>query len=404
MLELLDILVVGFSICIIIVTKLLDRHPAPILGIYQRPNGLYWVKAWFMYTVLSLRKLLKKEETDFTHLEKPQKLSHHEKAIDAVYLNGANHLGDHLVVGTARRKHLLVDGFLYLKICSSGLGVLETPKLPGTALYKTEESNEYDAEGVKITPLEPMRKWRLTYRGKMKENRDRSKIHDVAIDAVWTSDLPWFDYDTDMDPLCMAKSMAYEKWNRTYFDVLKANHQSHYEQFGVLKASVVIDGVNFDTLLDTVRDHSFSVHREWRQFKRYGLHFFSAENGDRFSLGKVCLPVTFSRLTIGYVYSAEDDKIHAVQDCDLELFQHGELGTPPKDYAFSFTAGGKTYTVKVNVVDSPHFYISKDWEAKVFERLCRFEVNGVQGWGAAEWQYRNIQGKNVSDYSNLEME
>lgn len=28
-----------------------------------------------------------------------------------------------------------------------------------------------------------------------------------------------------------------------------------------------------------------------------------------------------------------------------------------------------------------------------------FEVNGVKGWGGAEWLYRNIQGKDVPDYS-----
>jgi hypothetical protein len=54
--------------------------------------------------------------------------------------------------------------------------------------------------------------------------------------------------------------------------------------------------------------------------------------------------------------------------------------------------------MQVNVVHSPHFYLSKDWESKVVERLCTFEINGVKGWGAAEWQYRNIDGKNVPDF------
>ncbi|XP_018577776.2 uncharacterized protein LOC108916064 [Anoplophora glabripennis] len=400
MLELTDIFVVSASVLIILVIRILDKNPAPILGIYQRPNGLYWVKVCFMYSVLSLRKLLKKDDkSKYLDIEKPQKLSHHEKAIDAIYLNGANKQGDYLVVGTARRKNLLVDGFLYLKINDSNLGVLESPKLPGTALYKTDYSEEYSAEGIEITPVEPMRKWRLTFRGKMKENGDRNKVHDVSIDGIWSSDLPYFNFDNDMDPLCMAKSMAYEKFSRTYFNVLNANHQTHYEQFGILQASVKIDNKNYDIQLETVRDHSFGVHREWRQFKRYGLHFFSTQKGDRFSLGQICLPINFSRLTVGYIYLAKDKKIYSVQDCDLELYQHGHFGTPPRDYAFSFTAGNKKYVVKVNVIDSPYFYISKDWEAKIFESLCEFEVNGVKGWGAAEWQYRNIEGKTVMDYS-----
>lgn len=51
--------------------------------------------------------------------------------------------------------------------------------------------------------------------------------------------------------------------------------------------------------------------------------------------------------------------------------------------------------MQVNVIDSPAFYISKDWDCKVIERLCKFTVNGIDGWGAAEWVYRNPKGKRI---------
>ncbi|KAJ8976443.1 hypothetical protein NQ317_016062 [Molorchus minor] len=245
-----------------------------------------------------------------------------------------------------------------------------------------------------------MKKWTVFYDGKMKEYGDCGKIHHVKIDGIWTSDLPYFNYDVDMDPLCMAKSMAYERWSLSYFKDLKSNHQTHYEQFGNLKAKVTVDDRNYEISLDTVRDHTFGDQREWRQFHRYGLHFVSVENGDRFSVGKICLPISFSRLTVGYLYSAKYRKIFPVQACDLELYQHGEFGTPPKDFAFSFIAGNEKYTVKVTVADSPHFYLSKDCEAKFFEMFSLFEINGVKGWGSAEWQYRNIVGKDAEKKLN----
>ncbi|KAJ8936063.1 hypothetical protein NQ318_023291, partial [Aromia moschata] len=341
MLESTEILIVTISVVLIALVRIIDKKPPPIIGIYQRPSGLYWLKVGFMYLLLTLRKLkpLKKKELErfYSNIEKPQKLSVHEKPIDAVYLNGANKHGDHLVTGLARRKGSLTDGFLYLKINGSNYGLLETPKLPDTTL-RNDNDEEFSADGIKMSCVEPMKKWTLMYNGKMKELDNRNKWHDVTIEGVWTSDLPPFNFDTDMDPLCMAKSMAYEKWSRQHFDNLKSNHQTHYEQFGVLRASVKIDDVAYDIELDTLRDHSFGNHREWRQFRRYGLHFFSAENGDRFSLGKICLPISFSRLTVGYVYSAKHKQIFPVKDCDLQLYQHGEFGTPPKDFAFSFTA------------------------------------------------------------------
>ncbi|KAJ8965097.1 hypothetical protein NQ314_004385, partial [Rhamnusium bicolor] len=286
MLGITEWFILAISVSLITLVKLIDKNPPPIFGIYQRANGLYWLKVAFMYLVLSLRKVksAKKEEKSFySDIERPQKLSLHEKAIDAVYLTGGNKYGDYLAVGTARRKNLLVDGFLYLKINSSNLGLLESPKLPDSALYKTEDTEEFSAEGINIIPLEPMKKWRFTYEGKMKEFNNRKQLHHVKIDGIWTSDLPLFNFDEDMDPLCMAKSMAYEKWSRTYFESLKASHQTHYEQFGVLQAAITIDKVNYNVELDILRDHSFGMYRDWKQFKRYVLHFFSTEDGNRFA-------------------------------------------------------------------------------------------------------------------------
>jgi hypothetical protein len=108
---------------------------------------------------------LTKEFLELSELDKAQKLSPHPNAIDAVYFNGANKSGDYLVVGTARRKNKLVDGFLYLMVKDSGLGLLETPKLPGTSLYQIEEVEEYEAEGIKISPEFPMQKWKISYEG-----------------------------------------------------------------------------------------------------------------------------------------------------------------------------------------------------------------------------------------------
>lgn len=53
-----------------------------------------------------------------------------------------------------------------------------------------------------------------------------------------------------------------------------------------------------------------------------------------FEVGVVCLP------------SGEND-LHAVEWCDMKLYQHGENGDPPADYAFQFQAGGVVYTVEV---------------------------------------------------------
>ena len=59
---------------------------------------------------------------------------------------------------------------------------------------------------------------------------------------------------------------------------------------------------------------------------------------------------------------------------------------------FHVTANRK-WDVQVNVVESPVFYIGWEWEAKIVESMCTFEVNGIPGWGIAEFMYRNTTGR-----------
>ncbi|KAG5874968.1 hypothetical protein JTB14_003231 [Gonioctena quinquepunctata] len=99
--------------------------------------------------------------------------------------------------------------------------------------------------------------------------------------------------------------------------------------------------------------------------------------------------------TLGYVYNAKKKRLFPVKNCSLKLFQLGGIFAAPQDYAFTFSSGEKSYAVQVRVIDSPFFYISKDWEAKIYERLCTFGVNGTKAWGASEWLYRNIEGRDI---------
>ena len=50
--------------------------------------------------------------------------------------------------------------------------------------------------------------------------------------------------------------------------------------------------------------------------------------------------------------------------------------------------GSKSYTMKCAVEDMGIFYIGEGRDAKIFERFCNYEVNGVPGWGISEWDYR----------------
>lgn len=44
---------------------------------------------------------------------------------------------------------------------------------------------------------------------------------DVNFDLLWTAFTPYFDFDTDMNPVTMADAVCRETWSRSYFDDLQ---------------------------------------------------------------------------------------------------------------------------------------------------------------------------------------
>ncbi|KAK7073873.1 hypothetical protein SK128_024757 [Halocaridina rubra] len=379
------------------------RIPPPLMGVYSRPSKWYWVKVAVFYALVKLRRWQggrgeasekgnvgygRKSRPSIESMECVQPLTTHPKAIDAVYFNGANANGQYIVAATARRPHGVVNGILYIRL--PGVGMLQLPRMPDTLLFGDGEG--FGAEGLKINPVKPMAHWKIQYKGAMKIWGDVLSSKEVEMNLEFKSDLPYFDFDTDMDTVAMARSMSREPWSKEYFENLKNAHQTHYEQMGRIEGTVIVDGHPHVLRLDHgMRDHSYGHKREWKLLHRYGLHMFTTEDGDQVNVGIVSQPVTCSQLELGYIY--ENGKLKPVSSVTLPLWQHGENGHPPAEYAFSFIAGGKEYVVEVFVVEAPEFYMGWEWEARLVERFATFKLNGRKGWGVTEWDYRHHGGR-----------
>ncbi|KAK6170139.1 hypothetical protein SNE40_018606 [Patella caerulea] len=382
----------------------LTADPPPVKGVY-RQKGKWFPLKFFIFKILfwlrqrKSNKLKKNSGEDAGYgmksrispeeMDKVQTLSpNHPQAVDAVYFNGGNKDGVYMVAATARRHKNLTQTILILLIPE--IGLLEMPTQPDTNL--SGEEGIYSAGGLVIKPVEVMKKWKISFNGKLKLS-EKGKTLFVSFDLEWTAISKYFDFDTDLDPSVMADAIAREDWTREYFQTLQKAHQTHYEQFGEITGSINIDGYNtIDIKVQGVRDHSYGNIREWKNLHRYGIQYMYFEDGSCACVGCICMPITMSRLTIGYIFHP-DGTMKPVSNTDFEFYNFGDDGHPPKEMSLNFEAGGKQYHLQINVLHCPIFYMGEDWDVKIYERFCRYKLNGINGWGISEWEYRNIAGR-----------
>jgi hypothetical protein len=77
---------------------------------------------------------------------------------------------------------------------------------------------------------------------------------------------------------------------------------------------------------------------------------------------------------------------------------------PSDDISLVHIIANRWWSVQVNVVDAPIFYIGWEWEAKIHERMCTFQVDGVPGWGISEFMYRNMGPGRPEEYNERDPE
>lgn len=373
--------------------RLLRPGPPPRCEVYRRPGPLYLPKLAAVWLLLTGRRLCASGRPGYgvrsgsvAQIERPLPLADNPLAADAVLVQGAAADGCWLVAAAARRPSRVVNAILVVSVPATGTLLL--PHHPDTTLAGGQ--HEHGAEGLRITPEVALRRWRVHYRGPMRRCRDGATV-DVSMDLTYRSQLDCFDFDADMAVAAVAGAMAREPWSRQWFRRLRDAHQTHYEQIGTTSGTVTVDGVPHQLSVTGMRDHSYATSRDWRLLHRYGLHTLVLQDGTRAQVGVVCQPCTFSHLELGYVYGP-DGRLEPLQWCDLQLWQQGENGRPPRHYGFSFAAGNRVYRALVRVRESHTVYIGPQWEARVLERVCSYTVNGVDGCGVSEWYYRHDGG------------
>ncbi|XP_071158231.1 rifampicin phosphotransferase-like [Mytilus edulis] len=400
---------------IILLWQFIKPQPKPIDGVYRQPGKWYHVKKFICKLLLKRNQQKNKKKkavdvesyssrgygmgiNDIHVLEKVQNLEKDPYAIDAVYYGGFSKEGTRLALRMGRRHNRQSEVWLVMEI--PGIGRLQHPLHPDT-LVSNVSNNEYTAGGINIEIIEPMKKWKISYNGQLRFDGTERLVH-VQMSLIWQTVTDPFSFDTDMNQSALADAVSRELWTKQFWDALRSKHQTHYELWGELHGKVKVDG--FDekfVTLKTIRDHSFGI-RDWRTFYRYSIHFIYLENGTMIQVGVVSQPAALSHVKIGYLVHS-NGAFHSVSDIDLKLWEVAPPEGPKNNYTFNFYANGKKYTTEVFGEWTPIWYHHKDRGSKVYEKFCKYKINGIDGYGLAEFHYRNPDGTPYSPIESVPM-
>jgi len=191
---------------------------------------------------------------------------------ESFYFNGCEASSkDRIVTRVSRHGEGAKAAYVFLLIDSKEHGMLSLEHDDAQIDHKNTNPS---ACGVKYECVEPMRKWKISFNGKLRKGcappqsaaKERSELVDVELSFVYERQTPVFWYMRDDCAETLGKNLSQEPWGFNFLKVClkRSKNHGHYEDFGSLKGTMKIDnGLAREIDFATFRDHSWDI-RRWQ--------------------------------------------------------------------------------------------------------------------------------------------
>ena len=218
---------------------------------------------------------------------------------------------------------------------------------------------------------------------------EKAKPLNIILEAEFTGLTVPFEFSRHLSSEPMGRTLSQEKWTKAFLASLKEHHQVHYEQAGLVTATIILDGKK--TLLEkipTFRDHSYGK-RDWDYFDRHLWLVGILENGDFIHTSLIRYPL-LNQITAGFYQW--DDKTKSILSA-TKMDSIPTIGKVPDKFEFDATyIDGQTKHIKCKL-DFACPYSFGSGQYTIYEGVSSFEVDGIKGRGITEFGFNKNKSR-----------
>lgn len=393
------------------------KKPAvnPIAGHYTVPEWNFPLKRWWAEHCLrnvekkraeKSKALFKKSPDEIQYLTKlPKELEAlriltDEDSADSTLFYAADQKGNFIFINLTRRRHRTIELILQLHLADGR--VYQLPNHPDSVIGNNA-SRGWSAAGLKITPLEAWRRWRITFNGLLRNGIRRNHyeadgtIEHVRFNFIYVVNERPISWPEDSSPGLQADALAREPWkDPNWINMIKSNNTGGFDQWGSLAGQLIFeDSSSTDLYLRGLRQRRWGTHKAAHLHRTVDIVGVT-HDGAMYCLGAKSFKEGLTHMQFGHVKQA-NELLYPVDWSDFDLaFYAEQRENIPTRHEVNFTAGGKKYNAVISrIMDSgASLYGGRpwDWEARVFNIVT--DLNGDKGFGIAFLWY-NYSGPSL---------
>lgn len=258
--------------------------------------------------------------------------------------------------------------------------------------YYAKENKRYCLKQLlfeKNAPLTVCREggeWRVTFNGTTED--ESGKEVDAQFCGVFSSTAEPVDFFCNMPPVRTAKAMAFEKWDKAFFAEVQKNNQVHYEQTGVLRGVLTLDGEKYKISLPCVRDHSYGK-RDWNYMNNH-LWLMAICDESQLNFSMVSYPA-MTLLEVGNFKRGNDPMAYVLKaEYDRDSVARG---TVPAKLSLKLHLDDKSaIEIEADKIDE-ETYLFQNGEYRLIECIAQFTIEGKPYRGIVEMGFNEEKSR-----------